>query len=550
MDALSRDIIGAIEAGPRDIGAYRDLVSLQMQLRADGEDEHDTLASCISVVSDAIRAGWADVTALDFLGGALRDLLTLDGKWDFDSFAQAMEFDRTPESRLWLPRRKQLWGLYREIQWFETDPEAEFLSVSMPPRTGKSSNCSLAMVWHLGRDPMHANLMTAHSDKLTKHFYQQCLQFVSDSEYRYADIFPDARLVWQSSEDEAFSLLKHGAYPTCTCRSVEGTLTGAVEVGEGGWLYADDLIKDLEEAMSPRRLQNKWEAYINQCYDRRKKGAKQLMVGTRWDVADPIGRMTSLHEGEPGFHVLTIPALDPKTGASNFDYMYGVGFDRHYYLDMKRTTDGATYAAKYDGQPFVRQGQLYSPDSLERYMSLPSGEPERVLSVVDTKGAGEDYCAMPVAAKWRGSDKWFIVDFLCDNSAPKTVNQKLAMCIERNGVQQARFESNAAGGKVADDVSDMLKERGVLCSVQKKYTGSNKETRILASSQWVLENCVFRDPSLYEPGSDYSVAMGQMTSYVLDGKNRHDDAPDAMSMLADMLSRSQRAKAKAIRRPF
>ena len=39
MDALSRDIIGAIGAGPRDIGAYRDLVSLQMQLRADGEDE-------------------------------------------------------------------------------------------------------------------------------------------------------------------------------------------------------------------------------------------------------------------------------------------------------------------------------------------------------------------------------------------------------------------------------------------------------------------------------------------------------------------------------
>lgn len=76
---------------------------------------------------------------------AHRDLLTLDGKWDFDSFAQAMEIDRTPDSRLWLPRRKQLWRLYQELQWFETDPNAEFLSVSMPPRTGKSSNCSMAM---------------------------------------------------------------------------------------------------------------------------------------------------------------------------------------------------------------------------------------------------------------------------------------------------------------------------------------------------------------------------------------------------------------------
>ena len=550
MDTITQSIIASIAADPTDLGAYCDLLSLQRQLRRDGADTHEALSACISAVTAAIRAGWADAVGLEFLGGALRDLLTLDAFWDFDAFAQAMEFDRTPESRLWLPRRAQLMDLYREIQWFETDPGAEFLSVSMPPRTGKSSNCGLAMVWHIGRDPMHSNLMTAHSDKLTKHFYHQCLQFVSDPEYRFAEIFPDSPLVWQSSEDEAFSLRKHGAYPTCTCRSVEGTLTGAVEVGEGGWLYADDLIKDLEEAMSPRRLEGKWDAYINQCYDRRKKGAKQLMVGTRWDVADPIGRMTRLHEGESGFHVLTIPALDPKTGESNFDYMYGVGFDRHYYLDMQRTTDRATYAAKYDGEPFVRQGQLYSPDELERYLSLPAGEPSRVVAVCDTKGAGEDYCAMPIAAQWSGSDKWFIIDFMCDNSSPSVVNERVVQFLVKYGVQQVRFESNAAGGKVAEDVEKELKARGALCSVQKKYTGSNKETRILASSPWVLGSCVFRDPSLYESGSDYSIAISQMTSFVLDGKNRHDDAPDAMSMLADLLSKSSKAKARAVRRPF
>ena len=302
--------------------------------------------------------------------------------------------------------------------------------------------------------------------------------------------------------------------------------------------------------MSPRRLQGKWDAYINQCYDRRKTGSRQLMVGTRWDVNDPIGRMTRLHEGESNFHILTIPALDPISGESNFDYLYGVGFDRKYYLDMQRTTDSATYAAKYDGTPFVREGQLYSPDSLERYLELPAGEPDRVMAVVDTKGAGEDYCAMPIAAQWRGSDKWFIVDFLCDHSAPKTVNQRLVNFIDKYGVQQARFESNAAGGKVAEDVADMLKERGALCAVSKKYTGSNKETRILASSSWVIDNCVFRDTTLYEPGSDYSIAMGQITSYVLDGKNQHDDAPDALSMLAEFLSKSLRAKARVTKRPF
>lgn len=550
MEVYSEQIIRAIDAKPRDLGAYRALMAIQADDRAKGQSDHETLVEVRRVLTAAIRGGWATAAQLEFLGDALREALTYDARFDFDAYMQAMEFDRSPDSRLWLPRRGKLMRLYRELQWLETDGGAEFLAVSMPPRTGKSSICSGAMTWHLGRNPLCSNLMTAHSDKLTKHFYQQCLQFVSDPEYRFKDIFPDSPLVWQSSEDESFSLRKHGAYPSCTCRSVEGTLTGAVEVGEGGWLYGDDLVKDLEEAMSPKRLQGKWEAYVNQCYDRRKKGAKQLMVGTRWDVNDPIGRMTALHEGEDGFHVLTIPALDPVTGESNFDYLYGVGFDRRYYIDMQRTTDSATYAAKYDGRPFVRQGQLYNPEELERYVSLPSGEPAKVVAVVDTKGAGKDYCAMPVAAQWRDSPKWFIIGFMCDNSAPQLVNRKLADFIERYGVRQVRFESNAAGGKVADDVDAILREEGHLCSVQKKYTMSNKETRILSSSSWVLDNCVFQDPSLYSQGSDYAIAMNQLCSYVLDGKNVHDDAPDAISMLAELLSTSRRARAKAIRRPF
>lgn len=544
------DILTYIDAHETDLGAYRDLLSVLREDAREGRSNHLDLFEAKRSVSDALRAGWGTAAQVSELGGLLRDVLTLDAPLDFDSFAQAMEFDRDPQSRLWLPRRRCLWQLYKELQWFETDPEAEFLSVSMPPRTGKSSTCSLAMVWHLGRDPMHSNLMTAHSDKLTKHFYQQCLQFVQDPEYRFAEIFPDSPLVWQSSEDEAFSLRKHGAYPSCTCRSVEGTLTGAVEVGEGGWLYADDLVKDLEEAMSPRRLQSKWEAYVNQCYDRRKVGSKQLMVGTRWDRDDPIGRMTRLHEGEPGFHVLTIPAIDHDTGESNFDYLYGVGFTREYYADMRKTTDPATYAAKYDGVPQVREGQLFAPDQLERYVALPDGKPSRVVAVCDTKGTGSDYAAMPIAAQWDGQSKWFVVDVVCDNSAPEIVNHRLAAKLAKNHVQSVRFESNAAGGKVADDIKAMLDDMGALCAVSKKYTQSNKETRILAASPWVINNCVFADQSLYDVGSDYERFMCQLCGYVLDGKNVHDDAPDSMSMLADLLSSSIRTKARAIRRPF
>lgn len=548
---LVGSICSYIDSHPRDVGAYEDASAAISQSREDGAIDHGDDQLVLSRLTDAIRGGWASAEQLKALGGCYRSVITVDARVDFDSFAQAMELDRDPRSRLWLPRRSRLWRLYRELQWFETDPDAEFLSVSMPPRTAKSSTCCMAMAWHAGRDPMHSNLVVAHSDALTDHFYNQVLEFITDPRYRFSEIFPESGLVEKSAEYESLTLGQKRSYPSITCRSVSGTLTGAVEVGEGGWLYADDLVKDIEEARSPARLEKKWANYVNQCYDRRKTGAKQLMVGTRWDVNDPIGRMTRLHEGEPGFHVLVIPALDPETGESNFKYDYGVGFTTEYYLDMRRTTDEATYAAKYDGEPIVREGQLFPPDSLERYLSLPDERPSRVVAVVDTKGVGTDYCAMPIAAQYQSAPgKWFVVDALCDNSVPEVVNRRVATAIAAHGVQVARFESNSAGGTVADSIQEALTSMGALCSVQKKYTMSNKETRILAASPWIINTCVFRDPSLYDSNSDYGRFMAQVTGFVLDGKNAHDDAPDALSMLADMLAKSARAKAKAVKRPF
>ena len=104
-------------------------------------------------------------------------------------------------------------------------------------------------------------------------------------------MFPDVQLVDNSAKNETIDLNRKKRFPTMTCRSISGTLTGAVEIGTGGVLYCDDLIEDLEESLNPVRLQNKYDAYLNQLKDRKKLGAVELMVGTRWNVADPLGRI-------------------------------------------------------------------------------------------------------------------------------------------------------------------------------------------------------------------------------------------------------------------
>ena len=559
-DGTTSAILAHIRRHPRDVGAYEDLVSWLRHVRAQGQPDLAAGAEGRELLAVAPQGGWATVEQMQRLLACLRSLLILDAPDDLDCFMQALEFDREPQRRYWLPRRHRLWVLCRELQRLETDPDARGLLVAMPPRTGKSTGCGFAMAWHMGRHPYTANLMVSYSDTICQHFFDQATQLAGyveskgrrankvRSEYNYAEIFPDSLVFDRSAQYETLTLGGQQAYPTLTCRSIGGTLTGATEVGEGGWLYADDLVKDLEQAMSPARLDKLWQQYVNQAYDRRKEGAKLLNVGTIWDVADPQMRMMAAHEGDPAYRTLIIPALDPDTGESNFEYLYGLGFSREYFCDMRRMTDEATWSAKYEGRPHSRKGMLFPADQLQRYLQLPEGDPDSVMAVCDTKDRGEDYLVLLVASRWQG--RWYLTDCVCDNGSPDVLRGRVAAKLMETGAQSCRFESNSAGGRFAKDVSDMLAERGALCAVTTKFTSSNKETRILAASPWVTNQLAFRDPTLYDESSDYGRLMRQVVGYTLEGRVPHDDGPDALSMLADLLSVRPRSAARAIRRPF
>lgn len=60
---------------------------------------------------------------------------------NFDAFMVAMEWNREPKAKFWLPRRKVLEGKHKiatQIQEFMDDPEALYLGFSQPPGTGKA----------------------------------------------------------------------------------------------------------------------------------------------------------------------------------------------------------------------------------------------------------------------------------------------------------------------------------------------------------------------------------------------------------------------------
>ena len=125
------------------------------------------------------------------------------------------------------------------------------------------------------------------------------------------------------------------------------------------------------------------------------------------------------------------------------------------------------------------------------------------------------------------------------------VEPRLAEKLASNNVGLVRFESNSAGGRVADSVGEKCKALGHAVTIRKKFSTENKETRILGDSAWVKQNCLFRSGQV---SGDYERFLTQLTRYTTEGRNKHDDAPDAMSMYKRFADSLRKARIEPVRR--
>lgn len=463
----------------------------------------------------------------------------------FHLYLLAVEWHRPPDKKFYPPRQKVLRTLVDDLQDL-ADHKLDFLGVSLPPRVGKSTLCIFFMTWMMGRNPDVANVMSGHSDKLTDGFYRELLSIIKDtSQYDWQQIFPNVPLVDTSAKNETIDLNKSKRFPTMTCRSIGGTLTGAVEIGSGGVLYVDDIIEDLEESLNPARLDAKYDAYLNQLKDRKKLGALELMVGTRWNVFDPLGRIQDQYKDNPRYRFRVIPALN-EDGESNFNYQYGLGFDTAYYRDMKESIDDATWNAKYQGDPYIREGLLFPESELLTYNGiLPDGDPSK-LAVCDVAWGGGDSLSMPVAYVY--GESVYIHDVVF-NKGDKTVTYPAVIGrLKQHHPHRARFEANNGGHEYADHVDTALRQDGVRINVFSKKAPNNqsKLARIIQFAPDIKKFYFLADK--YR-SKEYREFMREVTTFVQTGKNPHDDAPDSLAMVADELFHGA-ARIEVIKRPF
>lgn len=450
---------------------------------------------------------------------------------DFDSYLLYVEKNRDPEDRYYQPRRNKIYWLVQKMQRL-IDDELDILSISMPPGTGKTTLGEFFISFVMGHYPNTPNLMSSHSGFMTRMFYDAVLNIITSNEYCWSDVFQDIVFEGNNAKEETINLGRWQPFKTLTCRPIRGSLTGVTRCE--GFLYVDDLVSGIEEALSIDRLDKLYGEYTTDLKSRKKKKAKEIHIATRWSVHDVIGRLERMYEGNPRAEFIAVPDIDPQTGKSNFDYDYDVGFDEKYFHDMEMSMDDVSYRCLYKSDPIEREGILYHPTELQRYIGgLPDREPDSILAICDTKDTGTDYNFLGVFYQY--GDRYYLEDLVFKNIAPGTLDELNSDMLVKHHVQQAQFESNKEGSRTANEVERLVKAKGGRCHITKKYTTQNKETKIIVNSSWVKEHVIFKDITEYEPKSDYGVMMSFLCSYTQLGKNKHDDAPDTLAMFAQFV---------------
>lgn len=524
ISGRNKRIINAIKKKPVCCETLRDLFDMA---RAVYKEDNAELSYCLKITS-YIKQVIPLLEKSDALNSLYWDVLLWEAPNRFESFLLYMEKNRPYKKKFYEPRMNPLSIVAQDLQDLE-DGKYDFYGLSMPPRVGKSTICIFFYAWIIGKRPSSHNAMSGHSGILADRFHNDLIKLTENEEYTFHEIFPDVQLVSKSSEKNELYYDAVESFATTTCRGIDGTWTGAVDISEDGYLYVDDLVRDRKESLSLKRLEGRYQDYLNILVDRKNDGSKELMVGTRWNVADPLGRIEKQYKNNPRYKFRKLPALNEK-GESNFDYPVH-GFSTKYYHDMRDRLDKNEWMAKFMQTPFVREGLLFPADELRYYNGiLPEGD-HRVIGACDVAWGGGDSLSMPIGYEYPNGDV-YIPSWIFNKGKKEVTIPLVTGKIIGEKLTEIQFEANNGGDMYSDRVSTELEKHNYHCSCSYKKAPGNMEkmTKMVAYSGDVKKHFIFLDPEHQD--QEYSDAMDELNMTVQIGDNEHDDAGDGITQLA------------------
>ena len=433
---------------------------------------------------------------------------------DFFDYCELMAPDFYKRSRQYLVQ------LANTLQEFVFNSPKKVLVISIPPRCGKSRTASLFAEWTFGKDPTKKIMTGSYNETLSTQFAKTVRNTIQTQKVEpfipvFSDVFPDVKIKQGDAAMNMWSL--EGQYSSYLATSPSGTATGF----GCSLMIIDDVIKNAQEANNQLTKQSHYEWFTNTMLSRLEEGGKIIIIMTRWASDDLAGRI--INHFKEDAEIISLKALQDDGTMLCEDVL-----SRESYEEKKKLMSPDIFYANYQQEPIDLKGQLYT--SFKTYDSLPQFE--KIQSYTDTADTGSDYLCSIIYGIYQ--KEAYILDVIYTNEPMEITEPLVAKHIFEYKVNQADIESNNGGRGFSRQISHYLTNTYNTnhTVIRPFHQSKNKQARILSNATWVMEHIYF--PQNWH--NKYPEFYKAITSYQREGKNLHDDAPDALTGVAEKVN--------------
>lgn len=426
--------------------------------------------------------------------------------------------------------RKYLVELCNDLQeFYESDDEV--LVINEPPRHGKSRTAGLFVEWVLGNNSNEKIMTGSYNETLSTMFSKNVRNSIQEEkadQYKpvYSDVFPTVKIKRGDGAMNLWSL--EGGYNNYLATSPTGTATGF----GCSLMIIDDLIKNSLEANNADVKEKHWEWFTNTMLSRLEEGGKIIIIMTRWASDDLAGKALE-HYKEQG---AKIKHISMKALQDDGSMLCDEVLSRKSYEAKKKAMGADIASANYQQEPIDLKGRLYN--SLKTYIDIPRDEKGNsvftgINAYCDTADDGSDWLCNIIYGTY--NKEAYILDIVYTQEPMEITEDKVAKSLYTNGVNKALIESNNGGKGFARAVERILKEKYKSNKTRVKWfhQSQNKIARILSNATWVMDH-IYYPKNWREKWPEYYDAM---IKYQREGKNKHDDAPDATTGVAENMEK-------------
>ncbi len=430
--------------------------------------------------------------------------------------------------------RTFLVNLCNGLQEF-VESDEEVCIVNIPPRHGKSRTAGNLVEWCLGNDPTYKIMTGSYNETLSTMFSKNVRNSIQEkkadeSKPVFSDVFPGVEIKYGDGAMNLWSL--EGGYNNYLATSPTGTATGF----GCNLMIIDDLIKSALEANNATVLGNHWSWFTDTMLSRLEEGGKIIIIMTRWHSEDLAGRVLEWcqNSSKKYRHIKDKVLLD----SDKHIMLCPEILSYESYKDKTSAMGEDIASANYNQEPIDLKGRLYT--KFKTYEDVPrdiGGNQlfTEIKNYTDTADEGSDYlCSITYGVY---NMEAYVLDIIYTQEAMEHTEGKVAKMLFDHKVNIADIESNNGGKGFARAVESILQQKFQTnkTSIKWFHQSQNKKARILSNATWVMDHIYFpknwrdRWPDYYK----------DMNKYQREGKNAHDDAPDATTGIAEKISKGK-----------